>query len=85
LEKVEHKHIVDIFGINSWTSPEDFIEQVAKMTGKLKKGGEADYHNVATTILYDWQRGHIPYFEMPPKADKAEAVDDMPDAPVVVE
>jgi ribosome biogenesis GTPase A len=51
---VEHKKLVDHFGIDSWKDDEDFIEQVAKNTGKLKKGGEADCHNVATSILNQW-------------------------------
>ena len=25
--------------------------------------------NVSKTILYDWQRGKIPYFEKPPKTE----------------
>lgn len=70
---MEHKKLVDHFGIDSWKDDEDFIEQVAKNTGKLKKGGEADCHNVATAILNDWQRGRIPYFERPPKPEGTEA------------
>lgn len=26
LKKVEHKHIHDIYGVATWTSPEDFME-----------------------------------------------------------
>jgi nuclear GTP-binding protein len=32
----------------------------------LWKGGEPDMLNVSKTILFDWQRGKIPYFEKPP-------------------
>ena len=71
---MEHKKLVDHFGIDSWKDDEDFIEQVAKNTGKLKKGGEADVHNVATHILNSWQRGLIPYFERPPKAEGTERI-----------
>jgi nuclear GTP-binding protein len=34
------------------------------------KGGEPDSNNVCKSILFDWQRGKIPYFEKPPKTDK---------------
>ena len=54
LDKVEHKHIVDIFGVHSWQDSEDFINQVAIRTGKLVKGGEPDINNVSKTIIYNW-------------------------------
>lgn len=73
LDKVQKKHIADIFQVNMWTDSEDFITQVAVRSGKLVKGGEPDINNVSKTIIYMWQQGKIPYFEKPPKTD--------PDAP----
>ena len=70
LDKVATKHITDIFGINHWTDSEDFINQVAIKTGKLLKGGEPDSNNVCKTILFNWQRGKIPYFEKPPQVNR---------------
>jgi nuclear GTP-binding protein len=67
---VATKHITDIFGINHWTDSEDFINQVAIKTGKLLKGGEPDSNNVCKTILFNWQRGKIPYFEKPPQVNR---------------
>ena len=63
------KHITDIFGVHSWVDAEDFINQVAERTGKLKKGGEADVNNVCRSIINDWQRGNIPFFTKPPTGD----------------
>ena len=37
------------------------------MAGKLGKGGEPDVNTAAKMVLLDWQRGKIPYFEMPPE------------------
>lgn len=70
LKKTERKHIYDVYGIREWTDYEDFINQVAVRTGKLLKGGEPDINNVSKTIIMDWQRGNIPYFEFPPKIDE---------------
>lgn len=39
---------------------------MAKNTGKLLKGGEADYNNVCKQIITDWQRGRIPYHTKAP-------------------
>ena len=69
LDRVQKKHIVDIFGVNTWTDADDFIEQVAEKTGKLLAGGNPDINNVCKTIIMDWQRGNIPYFTRPPKLD----------------
>jgi len=70
IDRVQPKHIVDIFGVNTWINSEDFITQVAVRTGKLLKGGEPDINNVAKSIIFDWQRGNIPYFTKAPAVDK---------------
>jgi ribosome biogenesis GTPase A len=36
----------------------------------LVKGGEPDINNVCKTIIMDWQRGNIPFFEFPPKSEE---------------
>lgn len=41
--------------------------QVARLSGKLLKGGEPDINTAAKMVLQDWQRGKIPYFEPPPE------------------
>lgn len=73
LEKTNPRHIADCYGIPHWTDSEDFMLQVALKTGKLWKGGEPDTANVSRTIIFDWQRGKIPYFEKPPNV-KCDAV-----------
>ena len=67
LKKAQKKHIYDVYGIRDWIDYEDFINQVAVKTGKLLKGGEPDINNVSKSIIMDWQRGNIPYFEFPPR------------------
>jgi nuclear GTP-binding protein len=66
LDRVQKKHLTDMFGVHTWTNAEDFIVQVAERTGKLLKGGEPDINNVAKSIIFDWQRGNIPYFTKAP-------------------
>ena len=78
IDRTERKHLVDCFGINDWTDHEDFIEQVAKNTGKLIKGGEADYNNVCKQIITDWQRGRIPFYTKPPEMPGFEKKDEAP-------
>jgi ribosome biogenesis GTPase A len=54
-----------IYGVSSWTDAEDFLNQVAIKKGKLKKGGEPDVDATAKLILFDWQRGDIPFYNLP--------------------
>ena len=43
---------------------------MAAKTGKLHKGGEPDMNNVSKTIIWDWQRGNLPYFTKAPSAEE---------------
>ncbi|TCD62198.1 GTPase required for pre-60S ribosomal subunit nuclear export and maturation [Steccherinum ochraceum] len=45
---------------------EDFLDKLARMKGRLLKGGEPDLDGVAKIILSDWVRGRIPFFVPPP-------------------
>ncbi|KAF8554340.1 NGP1NT-domain-containing protein [Imleria badia] len=47
--------------------PEEFLNVLAKMKGRLLKGGEPDVDGVAKIILTDWVRGRIPFFVPPPE------------------
>ena len=45
---------------------------LARKSGRLLKGGEADLDAVAKTVLNDFLRGRIPWFMPPPKAEDGE-------------
>ena len=47
--------------------PEDFLDKLARMKGRLLKHGEPDLDAVAKIILSDWVRGRIPFFVPPPE------------------
>ena len=53
-----------------WTTTSDFLERVARQSGKLLKGGEPDLNTVGKMILNDWQRGKIPFFSTPPGCER---------------
>ena len=54
------------YKIKEWTGGDDFLDQLARGTGKLGKGGEPDLATAAKMLLYDWQRGKLPFFTLPP-------------------
>ncbi|OCH93004.1 NGP1NT-domain-containing protein [Obba rivulosa] len=57
--------------------PEAFLDKLARMKGRLLKGGEPDLEAVSKIMLSDWVRGRIPFFVPPPERseelNKAEA------------
>lgn len=43
---------------------------MAEKTGKLLRGGGPDVNNVCKSIITDWQRGNIPFFNKAPNAEE---------------
>ena len=85
MERVKPLYLFRTYGIplpdpddptRGW-DPEQFLNVLAKMKGRLLKGGEPDVDGVAKIILTDWVRGRIPFFVPPPERpeelNKAEA------------
>lgn len=54
------------YKLAAWADATDFLTQLARASGKLGRGGEPDLNTAAKMVLYDWQRGKIPFFELPP-------------------
>lgn len=70
LERVKKPYLLQRYRLpaeTTWRDSEEFLSILGKKMGKLVKGGEADIDTAARIVLYDWQRGRIPYFTAPPK------------------
>ncbi|KAG4192432.1 hypothetical protein ERO13_A07G156300v2 [Gossypium hirsutum] len=68
--------LVTIYKIPGFQSVDEFLQNVATVRGKLKKGGIVDVEAAARIILHDWNEGKIPYYSMPPvrnQEDPSEA------------
>lgn len=59
------------YKLAAWEDAHDFLDQVARGSGKLTRGGEADINTAARMVLLDWQRGRLPSFRLPPGYDTA--------------
>jgi len=66
LDRVKPEYLIRHFGIEQWDNVNDFLEKLARKTGKLWKGAEPDVKTVAKQVLNDWQRGRLPFFVKPP-------------------
>ncbi|KAL5794830.1 hypothetical protein ACOSP7_003424 [Xanthoceras sorbifolium] len=64
--------LVTLYKIPSFDSVDDFLQKVASVRGKLKKGGVVDVEAAARIVLHDWNEGKIPYYTMPPTRDQGE-------------
>lgn len=65
IKRVRHEYMVKTYGIKEHTGHIDFLEQIAKKSGRLLKGGEPDINASAKMILNDWQRGKLPFYVAP--------------------
>lgn len=74
LQRVKREYLIKTYGIEEWTDHLDFLTQLGKKSGKLLKGGEADMNTVARMVLFDWQRGRVPFFVCPPFDDQNDKV-----------
>mmetsp|Transcript_36809 Transcript_36809/g.59003 ORF Transcript_36809/g.59003 Transcript_36809/m.59003 type:complete len:614 (-) Transcript_36809:72-1913(-) len=75
LDAVKPEYIERHYGVSDWDDSTHFLTLLARKTGKLRKGGEPDFNNIARKVLQDFQRGRLPYFIPPPFDDEEEAAD----------
>lgn len=90
LERVKPEYIKKTYKIDEWTDHEDFLEKIARKSGKLLKKGEPDIATSAKMILNDWQRGKLPFYVVPkgfeePLLKKIASVENVEEAEETVE
>ncbi|KAM7264766.1 hypothetical protein ACFE04_002449 [Oxalis oulophora] len=66
------KMLVTIYKVPDFTCVDDFLQKVALVRGKLKKGGIVDVDAAARIVLHDWNEGKIPYYTIPPIRNQGE-------------
>ena len=67
IEKAQPGTINKVYDIEEFEDSEDLLKKVAMKSGRLLKGNEPDISSVSKMMLYDWQRGYIPHFTLPPE------------------
>lgn len=48
---------MSLYKLPSFSSVDDFLQKVATIRGKLKKGGIVDIEAAARIVLHDWNEG----------------------------
>ena len=53
------KLLVTMYKVPSFDTVDDFLQKVAAVRGKLKKGGIVDVEAAARIVLHDWNEGML--------------------------
>ncbi|KAI3990820.1 hypothetical protein MKX01_011728 [Papaver californicum] len=69
------KMLVSLYKLPNFDSVDDFLQKVATVRGKLKKGGILDIQAAAKIVLHDWNEGKIKYYTMPPVRNQGETLE----------
>ncbi|XP_035792603.1 nucleolar GTP-binding protein 2-like [Anopheles albimanus] len=78
LKRIRNEYVVKTYGVSEWTDHIDFLEQIARKTGKLLKKGEPDVQTVSKMILNDWQRGRLPFYVAPEGFEIPKSAQEIP-------
>ncbi|KAI9890166.1 MAG: GTPase required for pre-60S ribosomal subunit nuclear export and maturation [Vezdaea aestivalis] len=69
LDKTQTRHIERTYQVRGWSTHIEFLEMMARRSGRLLKAGEPDVDGVAKMVINDFLRGKIPWFTPPPAAE----------------
>lgn len=69
IRRVDPTSLLMLYQIPRFETADDFLNLVAKKTGKLGKGGVPHRVAAARTVLQDWNSGKLPFYSEPPKID----------------
>ncbi|KAL2271319.1 hypothetical protein VTJ83DRAFT_690 [Remersonia thermophila] len=72
LKKVKTHHMERTYELKGWKDHIEFLELLARKSGRLLKGGEPDVDGVAKMVLNDFFRGKIPWFTPAPAMEGTE-------------
>ncbi|TPX30508.1 hypothetical protein SmJEL517_g05944 [Synchytrium microbalum] len=64
--RCKREQLMLYYKIPAFLDTKDFLIQLARLRGRLRKGGIADLESTAKSVLNDWNAGRIPYFCIPP-------------------
>jgi nuclear GTP-binding protein len=63
------KQLMAIYKVPTFDDTDQFLQHIALVRGKLKKGGTVDVQAAAKVVLQDWNDGRIPFYTMPPQRE----------------
>ncbi|TPX44550.1 hypothetical protein SeMB42_g04285 [Synchytrium endobioticum] len=67
IERCKREQLMLYYKVPAFLDVKDFLLQLAKLRGRLRKGGIPDLESAARSVLNDWNAGRIPYYCIPPE------------------
>ena len=67
LRRCNKKQVMQKYRIPDYDNTQEFLCELAKRMGKLKKGGVPDVNAAAKAVLGDWNSGKIVFYTHPPE------------------
>ncbi|EFJ26169.1 hypothetical protein SELMODRAFT_97911, partial [Selaginella moellendorffii] len=71
VSKCGHEKLMSFYKIPSFSTVDEFLQLVATIRGKFKKGGVVDTETAARIVLHDWNEGKISHYTVPPVREPA--------------
>jgi len=66
IQRCRPEQMMKQYGLTPFVDVRDFLLQLAKQRGRLRRGGVPDLDATARIVLMDWNAGRIPYYTIPP-------------------
>ncbi|KAJ2088438.1 nuclear GTP-binding protein nug1 [Coemansia sp. RSA 986] len=60
-----------MYNVPAFHDTRNFLVQLARQRGMLKRQGIADLESAARIVLNDWNKGKLPYYTLPPGMEKS--------------
>lgn len=79
LERCEKPVLLQLYGLEDFTTSLDFLTQVARKRNKMGKRGEPMIDDAARLVLKDWNASRIPFYTLPPEEEEATDFSAVPD------
>jgi nuclear GTP-binding protein len=72
MKRCSPQQLMKQYQLTPFVDVRDFLLQLAKQRGRLKRGGIPDLEATARIVLMDWNAGRIPYYTVPPARQSHE-------------
>ncbi|KAL1878625.1 hypothetical protein VTK73DRAFT_7706 [Phialemonium thermophilum] len=73
LRRCKRHHVERTYELKGWEDHVQFLEMLARKSGRLLKAGEPDLDSVAKMVLNDFMRGKVPWFTPAPVEEGEES------------
>lgn len=67
--------LMQLFKVPFFSSTNEFLGHIAKLRGKLCKGGAYDFEAAAHTVLFEWTSGKVVHYCLPPSPEEVAKAD----------